>query len=275
MADYNNLLRNKLYWMAKQLKYFNDHISIMNWTAAMTAVKSLIDNEAVSTAALFPSAAPNASRRWADFSHRRRKRKRTYTRAARPNVFLSRRSLPVTKSDHQPEELSLTMQTKPLPEAHDPDINVMDIDEKPANAKIAYCTDPSGLSVLSNEVQTPQTTDTEHQINPTSEKQDELKVVPNTSEKTTDVVHTERPKIGPWVELPLKPEDYEKWKTALLNMLFDSGLSKSDYRGNFYKLLRDISKDTGLTGFKICPGSRKNLKRDLEEFFPGDDSVFY
>ena len=100
-------------------------------------------------------------------------------------------------------------------------------------------------------------------------------MVPNTSEKTTDVVHTERPKIGPWVELPLKPEDYEKWKTALLNMLFDSGLSKSNYRGKFYKLLRDISKDTGLTGWENCPDLRKNLKRDLEEFFPGDDSVFY
>ena len=117
MVGYNSLLRNKLIWMAQQLRYINDHVSIMNWTAAMAAVKSLIDNEAVSISGQRTSAARTVSKRWGDFSHRRRKRRNTNPLAARPHDdFLSRRSisLPGTKNDQQAREVSLNVSTCPL-----------------------------------------------------------------------------------------------------------------------------------------------------------------
>ena len=73
----------------------------------------------------------------------------------------------------------------------------------------------------------------------------------------------------------MKPEDFKKWRIALLNRLNDDGLSKPDYVGKFSNLLRDISRDTGLTGWQNCTDLRKYLKQELVDFFPGDQSEFY
>ena len=40
--NYNQLVTNKMRWMARNLRYHNDPVSIMNWTNAMASLKNLL-----------------------------------------------------------------------------------------------------------------------------------------------------------------------------------------------------------------------------------------
>jgi len=42
VANYNQLITNKMQWMARELRYYNDPGSIMNWTYAMASLKNLL-----------------------------------------------------------------------------------------------------------------------------------------------------------------------------------------------------------------------------------------
>ena len=148
----------------------------------------------------------------------------------------------------------------------------MDIEEEPAKLTETCCTDPTEVC---NQAQTELTTDIERQTDATRDKHIAPKVMPKNFEITSEMEQIERPNIGRSIEVQVEPEDFEKWRIALLNRLNDDGLSKSHYVGKFYDLLRDISRDTGLTGWKNCTDLRKYLKQELVKFFPGDKSEFY
>jgi len=42
VLHYNQLLTNKMQWMAQKLRYYNDPVSIINWASAMASLKHLL-----------------------------------------------------------------------------------------------------------------------------------------------------------------------------------------------------------------------------------------
>ena len=104
MAAYNKLLHSKLTWMAQQLRYMNDYTSIMNWTAAMTSVRSLIDKDVVNNHLSTQSKARFSIVRREAFYDQRRSRRKSNGSTYRPKSYWKiRRSIsPPMKVDHLP-----------------------------------------------------------------------------------------------------------------------------------------------------------------------------
>ena len=184
MSSVKYSIKRKIEWMGRRLRYIDGAGEIKEWAAAMSALNVVLKEVDIK----------GSSDNWRPWKWSKEVAREDPKAAV----------MEMLKNDQQ----HLTRYTEPLPEAYDPAKHVMDIDKEPANLKITSCPDPSEIYVLGNEVETGLTTDAEHQMDPSTEKQVELKVVPNTSEKTNEVEHTEGHKIGPSVELQL--QEWEK-----------------------------------------------------------------